>query len=128
MLNGDNQLEVVRSTNLLGVVISSYLKWNEHTKYTVKKARKRLWFIRRLSKLGASTAELLNLFHLMSRSILEMGAPIFSGGLTQTNKQDFEDVQKGAFKIILRGNYQSYDNALEAVSYTHLTLPTKRIV
>ena len=101
MLIGDNQLEVVRSTNLLGVVISSDLKWNEHTKYTVTKARKRLWFIRRLSKLGASTAELLNLFHLMSRSILEMGARIFSGGLTQTNKQDFEDVHKGAFKICL---------------------------
>ena len=60
----------------------------------------------------------------MSRSILEMGAPIFSGGLSQTNKQDFEDVQKGAFKIILRGHYQSYDNALEVLE--EKTLESRR--
>ena len=36
---GGKELEVVSSSKLLGVVISSDLKWNEHTMYTVKKAR-----------------------------------------------------------------------------------------
>ena len=38
---GDNQLEVVESTKLLGVMVSSDLKWNHHTEYVVKKRRKR---------------------------------------------------------------------------------------
>ena len=57
---GANELEVVRSTKLLGVIILSDLKWNEHTDYIVKKARKRLWYLRRLSRLGASRDTLLN--------------------------------------------------------------------
>ena len=38
--------------------------------------------------------------------------PVFSGALSKTNIQDFEDVQKVAFKIILKGNYKNYENAL----------------
>ena len=30
----------------------------------------------------------------------------------KSNSDDFEDVQKTAFKIILKGNYKSYENAL----------------
>ena len=109
---GGEQLEVVESTKLLGVMISSDLKWNHHTDYVVKKAKKRLWCIRRLSKLGASTSTLLDQYHLTTRSILELATPVFNGGLSQTNIQSFEEVQKMAFRIILKGNYHSYQNAL----------------
>ena len=40
---GEKELEVVRSTKLLGILISSDLKWNDHTLYIVKKAKQRLW-------------------------------------------------------------------------------------
>ena len=117
---GDKQLEVVKSTKLLGIIISSDLKWNEHTSYTVKKAMQRLWFLRRLSKLGASRETLLDLYHLRVRSILELGVPVFAGGLSKTNIDDFEDVQRQAFKIILRGNFNSYENALEILEENKL--------
>ena len=51
----------------LGIIISSDLKWNEHTLYIVKKANQRLWSLRRLSKLGASRDTLLNQYHLRIR-------------------------------------------------------------
>ena len=109
---GDDELEVVHSIKLLGVIISDVLKWNEHTLYIVKKAKQRLWTLRRLSRLGASRDTLLNQYHLMIRSIEEMGAPVFTGGLSKTNIDDIEQVQKGAFKIILKGDYINYESAL----------------
>ena len=48
----------------------------------------------------------------MIRSVVETGAPIFSGGLSQTNISDIEEVQKAAFQIILRGDYKNYESAL----------------
>ena len=112
---GDNQLEVVSLSKLLGVMISSDLKWNEHTLYIVKKAKKRLWFLRRLSKLGASKETLLEMFHLKIRSLLEMACPLFTGSLSKGNIEDFEDVQRQAFKIVLRGNFRNYENALNVL-------------
>ena len=110
---GDKELEVVSSTKLLGVILSSDLKWNAHTIYSVKKARKKLWFLRRLSKLGASIETLLDLYHLMVRSTMETAVPVFAGSLSKTNIHDFEEVQRQAFKIILRGKFHTYENALE---------------
>ena len=115
---------VVQSTKLLGVIISSDLKWNLHTDYVTKKAKKRLWYLRRLSTLGASRATLLDNYHLMIRSLLEMSAPLFTGALSQSNIDDFEDVQRTAFKIILRGNFLNYDNALEILGEN--TLESRR--
>ena len=112
MFIGDKQLDVVYTFKLLGVIISSDLKWHEHTAYIVSKAKKRLWYLRRLCKMGASNETLVEMFNLKIRSLLEMAAPLFTGGLTQGNIDDFEAVQKLAFKIILRGNYVNYENAL----------------
>ena len=52
--------------------------------------------------------------------MLEMAAPVFSGGLSQTNISDIEDVQRSAFKIILRRDYVSYSQALDILGETTL--------
>ena len=50
-----------------------------------KKGNKRLWFLRRLSKLGASIETLVEMFQLSIRNLMEQGAPVFTGGLSQGN-------------------------------------------
>ena len=45
--------------------------------------------------------------------MFEDTAPIFAPNLSKTNINDMERVQKSAFKIILRGKYKNYDNALD---------------
>ena len=50
LVNG-NQLEVVRSAELLGVIMTSNLSWNGHINETVKKASKCLYFLVQLSPL-----------------------------------------------------------------------------
>ena len=73
---------------------------------------KKLWYLRRLSRLGASTATLLTIYKSAVRRVMEMAAPVFAGGLSVANSDAIESVQKSAFKIILRGKYQTYQNAL----------------
>ena len=71
--------------------------------------------MRRLSRLGASRDTLLNQYRLICRSVLETAAPLFAGGLSQTNISDIENVQRSAFKIILRKDYFSYSQALDVL-------------
>ena len=79
----DSELEVVENTKLLGVMCSSTGKWNEHIKYIAKKANTRLYFVRRLKKLGASIQTLKETYILFVRPILEMCATVHPFGLEQ---------------------------------------------
>ena len=101
---GEDQLEVVDSIKLLGIHITSDMKWNTHTQKSVRKGKQKLWYLRRLSKLKASNSTLLDIYQKVIRSTLEQGVPIFSGGLSKTNSDDFESVQKSAFKVIYAAN------------------------
>ena len=103
------------------------MKWNTHTQKSVKKGKQKLWYLRRLSKLKASNSTLLDIYQKVIRSTLEQGVPIFSGGLSKTNSDDFESVQKSAFKVILRGEYHDYDNALDFLEQTTLKERRKEI-
>ena len=76
--------------------------------------------------MGASIETLVEMFQLSIRNLMEQGAPVFTGGLSQGNINDFENVQKQAFKIILRGNYESYPSALTTLNQD--TLEERRIV
>ena len=77
--------------------------------------KQRFWSLRRLSSLGASRDTLLNQYHLRIRCLLEMACPVFTAGLSKTNIEDIEDVQKGVFRIILHGNYSTYQAALRTL-------------
>ena len=116
----NEQLDVVKNFKLLGVIISDDLKWNEHTAYIVKKAKQRLWRLRRLSCLGASRQTLLEQYFSICRSVLETSVPVFAGGLSITNSSDIEDVQKAALKIILKNDYINYEQALHDVGESTL--------
>ena len=69
-----------------------------------------------LSKHGASTDNLLDMFCLLTRSVMEMACPIFSGEIT--NIEHFEKGQKGALKIIICGKFPLYENALKHLFQT----------
>ena len=47
-------IEVVDEMKLLGVKISTDLKWNSNTKYITNKSYYRLWILRRLKIMGAN--------------------------------------------------------------------------
>ena len=110
LLNG-KPLEEDTSAKLLGLNISSDLKWNVHVLELVQKASCRFYFLRQL-KTSQVTPEKLILFYITCiRSILEYACPVFHRALPGYLSEDLERLQKRALRIIYPG--MSYNQALE---------------
>ena len=65
----------------------------------IKKAFSRLWILRRLKPLGASTMELLDVYQKQVRCIVEYASPVWTGGLTLDEVHQIERVQKTVFLL-----------------------------
>ena len=117
----DELLEVVESTKLLGVMVSSDLKWDTHISYVVRRVMKKLWMLRRVKQLGGSTDDLVLVYKLQIRCLTEIACPAWNGSLTKKNVNALEKLQKTAFKIILGPRYKSYENALTILDLQSLS-------
>ena len=62
-------LSIVESFKILGVTVQNNLKSNLHIKYTIKKASKRLYFLKQLKRTKLSTEELVKLYATCMHSI-----------------------------------------------------------
>ena len=96
---------------LLGVIITSDLKWHKNTEHITKKAYSRLWLVKRLKQMGASRSSLIDIYTKHVRSVLEFAAVVWNSSLTQENIITIERVQKSAFSVILGRKYNSYEEA-----------------
>ena len=105
-------MEVLSSTKLLGTIISDDLKWDLNTINIVKKANARMELVRKVASFGTSVDDLMTIYFLFIRSLLEQSATVWHSGLTEENSNDLERVQKSALKIILGEKFISYENAL----------------
>ena len=119
-LNGQT-LEVVPEIKLIGIIICSNLKWNANTTYITKRANSKLWLLRRLKDLGANRSELLDIYTKQVRSILEFGVPVWHPGITASDSNTIERVQKCALNIILGENYNNYEDSLAETGLGRLT-------
>ena len=117
---GSQLIEVTEEIRLLGVTVSSDLKWSSNTENLVKKASKRLWLIRRLKNMGASQWDLVDMYTKQIRSVLELAVPAWQGALTLEEKLDIERIQKSAAHIIMGQKYHSYDFALKYLNLESL--------
>ena len=98
------------------MVISQDLKWFKNTSYICEKARKRLWILRRVLEFKLSTHELFDVYTKEIRSVLELAVPVWHSGLTKSQTKQIENIQKLAFRIILRKNYINYEQACKHLS------------
>ena len=71
------RIETVKRVNILGVNISSDLKWNVHVSELVRKVSTRLYFLIQIKKSHVAKGELLLLYITCIRSILEYDSPLF---------------------------------------------------
>ena len=108
----EQSLDVVDEVKLLGLVITSDLKWTKNTESICNKGYSRLWMLRRLKALGADKDDLKEVYEKQVRSILEFGTPVFTAGLTVDDSNNIERVQRTAAYIILDEDYSSYGDAL----------------
>ena len=105
-------IEQVNETRLLGVVISDDLSWKSNTKILVRKANSRMIIIRKLLEFEVKTEDLLTIYILFIRSIIEQSSVVWSSSLTCDEMASFERIQKIALRLIFGPKYGCYENAL----------------
>ena len=110
MLNGE-PLEIVTSAKLLGLNLTSGLKWNTNTSELIRKASPRLYFLRQLKRSRVSSKELTVFYTTCIRPILEYACPVFHRALPEYLSDDLERIQRRASKII--HSDLSYSEALK---------------
>ena len=118
----NSMIEQVAQTRLLGVIISDDLSWNANTREIAKKAFKRMIILRKLNEFNVSTSDMITIYILYIRAIVEQSSVVWSSSITQDEQDLLERTQKVALKIIYQGNYQSYENALQVSK-----LPTLKV-
>ena len=113
-------LETVSETKLLGTIITSDLKWHENTDMLTRKAYQRMQMIRNLKSFGVKREDLVTIYVLYIRSILELNCQVWHYSLTVEDETNIERVQKVACYLILHQDYVNYEQALITLKLTNL--------
>ena len=116
----DSLLEIVNQTKLLGTIISSDLKWQSNTDMLVKKAYQRMVILHKLHSFKMPVCELVNIYILYLRSILEQSCQVWHFAITEEENNELERVQKVACRVILDSEYSDYETALEVLNLDKL--------
>ncbi len=120
MLKG-KRIEVVEQTKLLGLILTSDLKWEENTNYLVKDANRRMVMLRTAAKFTSDKYVLKQIYFSRIRCKLEQSAAVWSSSLTLKNINDLERVQKSAVRIINGKPYESYSATLKDLGILRLS-------
>ena len=110
-LKGKN-IEIVEQMKILGTVINTSLSWDDNCDMIIKKVNARMQLIRSIDSFGASREEMVHLWVIFCRSVLEQSCVVWHSSLTQENTDDLERCQKTFTKLVLKVKYQDYHNAL----------------
>ena len=94
------EFETVSSAKVLGVTISSDLKWSAHIDSITTKAAKRLYLLRQLKRAGISSSDLVLFYCCVIRSVLEYACQVFHCNLPLYLSDETERIQRRALSII----------------------------
>ena len=108
----ETTIEQVHETRLLGLVLRDDLSWISNTHAITKRAYARMIILRNLYSFNIPVPDLVQLYILYIRSIVEQSAVVWHSSITKGEQKDIERVQKVALRIILKDGYQTYVNAL----------------
>ena len=91
---GDNSLQVVSESKILGIIIQDSLKWNRHVQHICERARKKLFIIVNMMELKLDYNTIIDVYLKEIRSVLEYGSVVFHSGLTKKLADEIEDIQR----------------------------------
>ena len=107
-------IERVPHGKLLGLHISSDLKWHYHVTQIVKTASKKLYLIAQLKRAKVPPEDILTILVSIIRPKLEYACPAWHTSLTEEDHDLIESVQKRCLKMVFPS--MSYDEALKAAN------------
>ena len=71
--------------------------------------------LRKLYSFEVPTHELITIYQIFIRSVLEQSALVWHSSLTEDQRTGLERIQRVALRIILKDDYESYEEALKTV-------------
>ena len=111
-INGTN-LDRVSEFKILGVWIRDDLSWSKQCSEICVQAYSRLSMLTKLKYVGIQTEDLLDVYKLFIRSIIEYCSVVYHSRLTEAQSDKIERIQKTCLKVILNEMYIDYQSALE---------------
>ena len=110
---GGFKVDQVSETKLLGLKIRDDLTWKSNTEMLTKKAYMRMIILKKLVQFDIPIEELIQIYILYIRSVVEQYAVVWHSSITKGEKNDLERTQKVALKIIFGNSYTTYSDVLE---------------
>ena len=118
LING-TLLETLDEMKLLGTLITSDLTWSANTESLVK-GFQRMIILHKLYEFNVPDSEMVNIYNLFIRSVLEQSCALWHYNLSEEDIVDLERVQKVACKVILKDRYIDYSHASEYLNLENL--------
>ena len=97
---------------ILGTIVNDKMSWDDNCQHLMKKVNARMQLLRSVQSFGAKHSEMVHLWTVFCRSVLEQSCAVWHSSLTQENIDDLERTQKSFCKIVLKEHYKSYESAL----------------
>ena len=97
---------------MLGLWITTFLDWDKNTREMCKNAYARVTMLTKLKYVGIPEDDLIDVYNLYIRSVLEYCSVVWHSTLTIDQSTRIENVQKLCMKIILGTEYRNYDDSL----------------
>ena len=113
-------LDMVEETKVLGIVIDNKLKFNSHVSSVISKANSRIYILRVLASSGVDSDNLLRFFKSCILSVLTYCFEAWYNFITELDRKRLERVQNLALKYILVGNFDSYEDRLNAAGISSI--------
>ena len=123
----EKTIDVVQETKLLGTIVTDDLKWSKNTDFLVKRANARMRILHKIVSFNTTVEDLITVYIMYVRSILEQSCQVWHPMLTQENIEDLERVQKSALRIILQDKYSTYEEALEKLMLSKLSVRREKL-
>jgi hypothetical protein len=101
----NENIYIVDKMKILGWIITNTLSWNENCTLLIKNVNARMQVLRKVWIFGPSIPEMVHLWVVYCRSVLESSGIVWDSSLTQENIEDLEQTQKTFAKITLGKQY-----------------------
>ena len=98
----NSKIEQVPTAKIVGVWLQSNLKWDRNTKELTMKAFSRISMITKLKYVGVGTDDLMDIYKLYIRSIVEYCSVVWHSSLTEELSRKLEMVQKNMLESHIR--------------------------
>ena len=102
----------VTTFKLLGIRVSSDLKWADHVDAIVSNAASRVHFLKQVKRAGVPIRDLLHFYTAIVRPVLEYACPVWHSGLAAGQCNAIENIQKRAIRVVYSDTDSDYEIAL----------------